>query len=594
MSGCLHRKLHKMRSGIIQTWRNHVAQNLSNNGYESIPNPELSIHSDRLHGVSEIEALATVWSSKSLYLGYAMTFSIFFVNSFQQQTTGSLSPYAFSAFTNHSLISATNVLVSIIGGVSKLPTAMLIDFWGRPEGFGVMVGLCTLGLLFMAICRNIEIYVAAQVVYWIGYNGMDYVLHVFMSDTTDLVNRAFVYGLASTPYIVTTFAGPAAAQWFYKNGAMWWGFAIFVIVTPVVTSPLLILLWRARLRARNLGLLQQSSTGRTCFESLKHYFVKFDTTGLALITGGFVLVLLPLTLVTTPENMWTASPSDRWKSPDIVAMLFMGVLCFIVFIFWEQVGSSMSFIPLDRLKDRTLLGACVLSAALFASFYCWDLYLASYLQVVFDTTIQETGFIYNIYTIGTCIWSVPLGLLVRKVDRLKWIALAALPLVILGTCLMIPFRSPNTPIKYVIFCEVVKSLAGGTLVICQQMAAMATGGHETVAVSFALLGLFGKIGSGVGSAISGAIWTGTVPVYLENALPVDRKHKAAQLYGSISEVLSYPVGSPERDATVYAYGMAQRRMLIAGLPILPIAVLAVLGWNDIRLKNAHQVRGTVF
>ena len=72
-------------------------------------------------------------------------FVIFFVNSLQQQTTSSLNPYVYSAFTDHSLIATTNVLTSIIGGVSKLPIAKLIDIWGRPEGFSVMVGLCTLG-----------------------------------------------------------------------------------------------------------------------------------------------------------------------------------------------------------------------------------------------------------------------------------------------------------------------------------------------------------------------------------------------------------------------------------------------------------------
>lgn len=41
----------------------------------------------------------------------------------------------------------TNVLTSIIGGVSKLPIAKLIDILGRPEGFAAMVALCTLGKL---------------------------------------------------------------------------------------------------------------------------------------------------------------------------------------------------------------------------------------------------------------------------------------------------------------------------------------------------------------------------------------------------------------------------------------------------------------
>ncbi|KAK1139435.1 hypothetical protein N8T08_000798 [Aspergillus melleus] len=542
-------------TGIVRTVRDYATGTDPRDDYEpilgSLPDEETE---RQAHGVAEIEALATGWSTRTLYTGYAL----------------------------------------IVGGVGRLPIAMMIDIWGRPEGFGVTVALCTIGLMLMAACRNIETYVAAQIIYWLGYNGMDYVLHVFLSDTTDLVNRAFVYGVAGTPYIVTTFLGPAAAQQFYSQGALWWGFGIFAIVTPIVSAPLLGLLWSARRKARTAGLIRKEESGRTWLQSVQHYFTQFDTIGLVLITAAFVMILLPLTLASSHDSMWSSSLADRWRSPEIIAMLFIGCACVVGFVYWERFGATVCFVPFSRLKDRTLLGACLLSATMFASFYSWDLYLSSYLQVVFNTSIRDTGYIYNIYTIGTCFWSVPLGLFIRRVGRLKWIALAAMPLTFLGTGLMLHFRSPDSHLGSVIMCEVFKAIAGGTLVICQQMAAMATGGHETIAVSFALVGLFSKIGTGVGSAVSGAIWTSTVPHYLREALPVDKKHKAAELYGSIATVLSYPIGTPERDATIYAYGVAQKRMLVAGISILPAAVFAILMWEDIRLKKTRQVRGNVF
>lgn len=149
----------------------------------------------------------------------------------------------------------------------------------------------------MASCRNVETYAAAQVciamalckflvevhqtdtlqvLYWIGYNGMEYVLHVFLSDTTDLVNRAFVWGVASTPYIATTFAGPAAAQRFYKEGALWWGFGTFAIITPVVSAPIVVLFWLTRRKAYKMGLIQKRQSGRTWVQSIRYYFVQFD------------------------------------------------------------------------------------------------------------------------------------------------------------------------------------------------------------------------------------------------------------------------------------------------------------------------------
>jgi hypothetical protein len=70
---------------------------------------------------------------------------VFFVSSLQQRVTGNLTPYVTSAFSKHALLAATFVMSSIIGAVSKLPIAKIIDIWGRAQGYILMVFLATLG-----------------------------------------------------------------------------------------------------------------------------------------------------------------------------------------------------------------------------------------------------------------------------------------------------------------------------------------------------------------------------------------------------------------------------------------------------------------
>lgn len=79
-----------------------------------------------------------------------------------------LQPYVTSSFQLHSLTSATTIMSSIIGGLSKLPLAKILDIWGRPQGFALMVFFLTIGLIMMAACQNVETYAAAQVFYWVG------------------------------------------------------------------------------------------------------------------------------------------------------------------------------------------------------------------------------------------------------------------------------------------------------------------------------------------------------------------------------------------------------------------------------------------
>ena len=86
----------------------------------------------------------------------------------QQQIGFSFTPYVTSSFALHSLTATTGVMSSIIGGLVKLPLAKILDIWGRPQGFALMVFCLTIGLIMMAGCQNVETYAAAQVFYWVG------------------------------------------------------------------------------------------------------------------------------------------------------------------------------------------------------------------------------------------------------------------------------------------------------------------------------------------------------------------------------------------------------------------------------------------
>lgn len=83
-----------------------------------------------------------------------------------------LTPYVTSAFQEHSLTATTNVASSIIGGVSKLALAKILDVWGRPQGYLLTVCFMVLGLVLMAACNNVETYAAAQIFYWVGYGRL--------------------------------------------------------------------------------------------------------------------------------------------------------------------------------------------------------------------------------------------------------------------------------------------------------------------------------------------------------------------------------------------------------------------------------------
>lgn len=99
----------------------------------------------------------------------ARIWAIAFIDTMQQGMSTSLLPFVTSSFQQHSLTATTSIMSSLIGGISKLPLAKILDIWGRPQGFALMVACMTLGLIMMAACNNVQTFAAAQVFYWVGY-----------------------------------------------------------------------------------------------------------------------------------------------------------------------------------------------------------------------------------------------------------------------------------------------------------------------------------------------------------------------------------------------------------------------------------------
>jgi hypothetical protein len=94
---------------------------------------------------------------------------IYFVTALQEVVVRAMNPYVTSAFRLHSLTAATGIMSSIIGGLSKIPLAKLLDMWGRPQGLLLSLFVWMVGYIMMASCRNVETYAAAQVFSSTGY-----------------------------------------------------------------------------------------------------------------------------------------------------------------------------------------------------------------------------------------------------------------------------------------------------------------------------------------------------------------------------------------------------------------------------------------
>lgn len=507
-----------------------------------------------------------------------------FVDYLQNAIDYALSPYITSSFGAHGLLNIGGILSTIIGGCAPLALAKVIDIWGRVEGFVIMLLVCVVGMIMKAVCQNVETYVAAHTLYWVGHIGIRYVIGVIIADMTSLRNRMIFIGFCNTPRIGTSFAGPAIAELFYEKSNFRWAFGAFTIILIGCCIPAIGLMWHMFRKAVRAGAIEKRQpSGRTALQSTKHYLVEFDILGILILMFALSLLLLPFSLSGRAPN--------GWKTGYIIAMLVLGTLLFPVFYVWEAKLAPKQFLPFRYLKQGTIIGSSLLVGVMYLSTFCWNTYFGSYLQVVHRQSIEHAGYILNTFSITATFFGPIIGFIISYTGDFKWTAYTGVPIMLLGTALLIPFRTPSAPVGMLVFTQFLVGLGSEIFVVCSNLAIMAPVTHQYIAVVNAISGLFGGVGAGIGIAIAGALWNNLVPKELYNRLPEASKANSSVIFGDMVLQMSFPDGSPERAAVVDSYAHVQRLMVIAGVALMPLCLICVFCWKNINVRKIEEEQG---
>jgi len=198
------------------------------------------------------------------------------VYAFQSGILNNLVPFVTSEFDSHSQLSVIYIVADAMNAALYIPLSRILDTWGRAEGFLMMMILATLGMIMMAACHNLATFCAAYVFYSIGFGGMIFAVDVLTADMSKLKNRGLAYAFTSSPFMITAFAAPKAAESFYEDINWRWGFGLFSILLPVVASPIFFILKSTLKKAKAQGFVSKERSNRTAMQSLWHYVVEFD------------------------------------------------------------------------------------------------------------------------------------------------------------------------------------------------------------------------------------------------------------------------------------------------------------------------------
>lgn len=235
----------------------------------------------------------------------------------------------------------------------------IADVFGRFEAFSLSVFIYVIGYVQQAASDSVRTYAAAQIFYAAGSTGLQILIQIFIADTSDLLNRALCASLPDVPFLLNVWIGPQLAQTILKNTTWRWGYGIWVIVLPLAFMPLALALFVNQRKAAKRGLLPRSQfEGLMAWETARTLWYELDLFGLALICAAFSLILIPLTLASSPD----------WNNGSMLAMLITGAVCLIGFPFWERSKTlaPRAFFPRGLFKKRTVVAGLGISFFYFS------------------------------------------------------------------------------------------------------------------------------------------------------------------------------------------------------------------------------------
>lgn len=338
-----------------------------------------------------------------------------------------------------------------------------------------------------------------------------------------------------------------------------WGIGMWGIIFPVVTLPLFLTLWWSQRRASKHADVQAHKTPYQLLgfrRLMVALFWQLDVIGVILIIAVFGLILTPLTLA--------GGINDKWKQAHIIAPIVVGVCCIPFWITWEAKAVH-PMIPWKLLKGRGVWAAFCMALFLNFSWSLQSTYLSTVLQVAFNETPKSATRIINLYSFVSTVTGFILGMVVTYVKRLKYF-------VVFGTCmwvvamgLLIHFRGGGQT-SGVIGAECLLGFGAGFFTYPTLVSVQAETKHEHVAVVTALYLATFNVGSSLGAAVSGAIWTQILADELFKQ--IGDATLASTMYSTPLSAIAEPEfawGTPAREGTVIAYRNCQKILAIVGI-----------------------------
>ncbi|KAF4620905.1 hypothetical protein D9613_001218 [Agrocybe pediades] len=284
------------------------------------------------------------------------------------------------------------------------------DIFGRKTAISIAMVVFMIGNLLAGFSRTVVQLIVFRGIAGAGGGGIISICQIIISDIVSLRERGKYQGIIGGVIALGYGVGPVIGGAFAQKVTWRWCFWISI---PTSLTALAVILY---------VLPFKPITG-----NMKSKLLAVDYVGAVLSLIGCVLIILPL--------IW-GGVTFPWKSAQVLATLFSGLIVIALFCVWEWKGAQLPIVPMYIFKHSTVTGVYITmfinGFVFFSSLY----YLPQFFQVVLGYSeihagvflipillsqmafawgsgviVSRTGRYRTIVYLGFSIWSIACGLL---------------------------------------------------------------------------------------------------------------------------------------------------------------------------------------
>ena len=434
----------------------------------------------------DIQPAEYQFSKKQILWGLVAIFAVYGTMAFSVQTMGIARPKIAADLDGLSLYGWSMSIPSLVMALVTIIFGKFSDMYGRRIMLMIALVAAFIGTVLSALSPNFIFLIVASAIAALGAGAMMPLVFAVVGDLFPPSTRGKWVGLLNIPLGVFTLTGPVLGGYVVDtwNWRYLFWMALPLLVLCLITVPIGVPSLKNRDSSRKIDV-------KGCI-------------GVALAASTSIIG-------------FSFADKHPWISFHVLGLLLISLAFWILFL-WIESRAEEPVLDLAVLRNRSFRSVAL--ATFFSSFGTMGMmmYFPMFLQGVQDISTTRSGFITTPYGFLTAFMGVPVGYIIARSGRFKWMYIAGYGILTLSMFALILFNA-GTPMGWSLAVALLAGLGYGVIPTINTIVVQNAVPKRLMGVAMGAIFFFLMIGSAISPAIMGSAMNVSYAKALSQSLP---------------------------------------------------------------------------